>query len=89
MGHLGPKRGQNEVLGPYLAQSALVFDHFAYRGWEWWSLVPDGCQSAEKKLLALKWAHFGLNWALKWVLGNYLNFGLYKMFNIAYSDSFE
>ena len=32
MGHLGPKRGQNEVLGPYLAQSALVFDHFAYRG---------------------------------------------------------
>ena len=31
MGHLGPKRGQNEVLGPYLAQNALVFGHFAYR----------------------------------------------------------
>ena len=29
MGHLGPKRGQNEVLGPYLAQNALAFDSFA------------------------------------------------------------
>ena len=31
MDHLGPKRGQNEVLGPNLAQNALVFGHFAYR----------------------------------------------------------
>ena len=48
-GNLGSKRGQNEVLGPYLAQNALVFVHFAYRDWEWWNLVPDGCQSAKKK----------------------------------------
>ena len=31
MGDLGPKRGQNEVLGHYLALSALVFGDFAYR----------------------------------------------------------
>ena len=31
MVHLGPKKDQNEVLGPYLPQNALVFDHFAYR----------------------------------------------------------
>ena len=30
MGQLGPKRGQNEVLGHFLAQNALVFGDFAY-----------------------------------------------------------
>ena len=30
MGQLGPKRGQNKVLGHFLAQNALVFDDFAY-----------------------------------------------------------
>ena len=30
MGHLGPKRGQNEVLSHYLAQNALVFGDVAY-----------------------------------------------------------
>ena len=27
---LGPKRGQNEVLGHFLVQNALVFGDFAY-----------------------------------------------------------
>ena len=27
---LGPKMGQNEVLGHFLALNALVFDNFAY-----------------------------------------------------------
>ena len=35
-----------------------------------------------KILLALKLAHFGPFRALKWVLGNYFNFGLFHMFNI-------
>ena len=34
MGHLGPKRGQNEVLGHFLAQNASVFGDFAYYGCE-------------------------------------------------------
>ena len=40
----------------------------------------------KENLLALKWAHFGPNWALKRVLVNYLNFGFFNMLNIAYSD---
>ena len=42
-----------------------------------------------KILQALKWAHFGPDWALKWVFGNYLNVGSFGMFNIAYCDYFE
>jgi hypothetical protein len=30
MGHLGLKRGQNEVLGHYLAQNTLVVGDFGY-----------------------------------------------------------
>ena len=30
MGHLGPKRGQNEVLGHFLVQSSFVLADFAY-----------------------------------------------------------
>ena len=48
MGHLGQKRGQNEVLVHYFAQNALVFGDYAYHDWEKRNLVPDGCQSAEK-----------------------------------------
>ena len=33
MGHLGPKRGQNEVLGHFLVQNALGFADFAHCGW--------------------------------------------------------
>ena len=39
--------------------------------------------------LALKWAHFSPNWALKWVFGKYLNFGSFDMFDIVYSDYFQ
>ena len=30
MGQLGPKRGQNEVLGHFLVQNVLVFGDFAH-----------------------------------------------------------
>ena len=30
MGHLGPKRGQNEVLGHFLVQNALFFADSVY-----------------------------------------------------------
>ena len=39
--------------------------------------------------LALKWAHSGPNWALKWVFANYFNFGSFDTFNIAYSVYYE
>ena len=48
MGHLGPKRGQNEVLGHFLGQNALVFADSVYYDWELWYLVASGGQSAEK-----------------------------------------
>ena len=50
MGQLGPKMGQNEVLGHFLVLYALVFAGFAYCG----RLVADGGQRAVKNLLALK-----------------------------------
>ena len=34
MGQLGPKRGQNEVLGHFHVQNALVFADFVYYDWE-------------------------------------------------------
>ena len=34
MGHLGPKRGQNEVLGHFLVQNWLVFADFANYCWK-------------------------------------------------------
>ena len=40
-------------------------------------------------LLALKWAHFGPYSALKWVFGDYFNFGSFYVFNIVYSDYFR
>ena len=40
-------------------------------------------------LLALKRAHFGPNWALKWGFGNYINFGSLDVFNIAYVGYFR
>ena len=42
MGHLGLKRGQNEVLGHYLAQNALVFGDIGYDDQEQLNLGPDG-----------------------------------------------
>ena len=59
MGHLGPKRGQNEVLGHFLAQNALVFADSVFYDCELWYLVASGGQSAEKNLLARKWAELG------------------------------
>ena len=57
MGNLGLKRGQNEVLGHFLIPNALDFADFASYDWELQYLVPNSGQSAEKKLLALKWAN--------------------------------
>ena len=57
MGYLGPKRGQNEVLGHFLIQNALDFADFAYCDWELKYLVPNSGQSAEKKIAGPKWAN--------------------------------
>ena len=86
---LGPKRGQNEVFGHFLVQNAVDFADFAYYDQEWQYLVPNGGQSAEKNFACPKMGPFGPNWALKWVFGNYLNFGSFDMFKIAYSDYFR
>ena len=42
MGHLGPKRGQDEVLGHFLGLYALVFADFEYYDSELLYLVADG-----------------------------------------------
>ena len=49
MGHLGPKRGQDEVLGHFLGQYALVFAGFAYNGSLVLYLLADCGESAEQK----------------------------------------
>ena len=54
MGQLGPKRGQNEVLGHFLIQNALDFADVAYYDREYLYLVPNSGQSTEKKLMAQK-----------------------------------
>ena len=72
MGQLGLKRGQNEVLGHFLVQNALFFADSVYYDWELWYLVPSGGQSAEKKLLALKWAQLGPKRGQNEVLGHFL-----------------
>ena len=48
MGHLGPKRGQNEVIGQFPIQNALDFADSVYYDCELWYLVASGGQSAEK-----------------------------------------
>ena len=65
MGHLGPKRGQDEVLGHFLGQYALVFAGFAYYGSLVLYLVADGGESAEKEFAGPKIDHLGLNLGLK------------------------
>ena len=59
MGHLGPKRGQNEVLGHFHVQNALVFADFAYYDSEVWYLVASAGQSAEKNFVGPKMAQLG------------------------------
>ena len=49
MGNLGLKMDQNDVLGRFLGQYALVFAGFAYCDRELLYLVADGGESAEKK----------------------------------------
>ena len=56
MGHLGLKRGQNEVLGHFLGYYALVFGDYVYNARYLWYLVDNCAQGAENNLLALKWA---------------------------------
>ena len=54
MGQLGPKRAQNEVLGHFLIQNALVFANFAYYDWELWYVIGSGGLSAENIFVGLK-----------------------------------
>ena len=52
-GQLGPKRGQNGVLGHFLVQNALVFADFVFYDPEVY-LVGSGGQSAEKSFVGPK-----------------------------------
>ena len=72
MGHLGPKRGQNEVLGPFLIQNAIDFANFAYYDWEWQYLVPNSGWSAEKNFAGPKMGHLGPKRGQNEVLGPFL-----------------
>ena len=72
MGHLGLKRGQNEVLGHFLGQNALVFADSVYYDWELWYLVASGGQSAEKIFFGPKWAQLGPKRGQNEVLGHFL-----------------
>ena len=49
MGHLGPKRGQNEDLGYFHIENALVFANVAYYDRELRFLVIGGDQSSKQK----------------------------------------
>ena len=86
MGHLGPKRGQNEVLGHFLAQNALVFADSVFYDCELWYPVASGGQSAEKNLLALKWAQLGPKRGQNEVLGHFLVQSSFVLADFAYYD---
>ena len=68
MGHLGPKRGQNEVLGHFLVQNALVLADFVYNDRKLWYLTANGGQSTEKKIAGPNMGQLGPKKGLKWGL---------------------
>ena len=86
MGHLGPKRGQNEVLGHYLAQKALVFRDFGYddskitksRTWSW--------SKCWKKFVGPKMAPLGPKRGQNEVLGHFHVQNALVLANCAYYD---
>ena len=80
----GPRGGQNEVLGHFYVQNALVFANFAYYDRELWYLVVIGGLSAEKNLLALKWAQLGPKRGQNEVLGYFYvqNASVFPIFHI-------
>ena len=57
MGHLGLKRGQDDVLGHFLGHHVLVFAGFAYHDSDLLYLVADGDLSAEKEFAGPKMCH--------------------------------
>ena len=86
MGQLGPKRGQNEVLGHFIVQNALVFADSVYYDCELWYLAASGGQRADKKLLALKWAQLGPKRGQNEVLGHFLVQSSFVLVDFAYYD---
>ena len=80
------KKGQNEVLGHFLCQNALVFADSVYYDWELWYLVASGGQSAEKNLLALKWAQLGPKRGWNEVLGHFHVHNALVFANFTYYD---
>ena len=87
MGHFGLKRGQNEVLGHFHVQNALVCANFAYHDRELWYLVVSGGRSAEKKLSGPKMGHLGPILAQKVVLVGFLEFGWFFLCDIAHNET--
>ena len=86
MGHLGPKRGQNEVLGHFFIQNALDFADFAYCDWELQYLVPYSGQSAEKKFAGPKMGQLGPKRGQNEVLGHFLAQNALVFGDFAYYD---
>ena len=86
MGHLGPKRGQNEVLGHFLAQNASVFADFAYFDWELWYLVASGGQSAEIIFVGPKVGPIKAKKGPNEVLGHFLVQNSFVLADFAYYD---
>ena len=86
MGQLGPKRGQNEVLGHFLVQIALVFADYVHYDGELWYLVASDGQSAEKNLMALKWVQLGPKRGRNEVLGHFHVRNALVFANFAYYD---
>ena len=84
MGHLGPKRGQNEVFGHFWAQNALVFPDFVYYDWKLWYLVASSGQSAGKNFVGPKMGSIRAKKGSKW--GHYLVQNALDFADFAYYD---
>ena len=86
MGHLGPKRGQNEVFGHLFVQNALDFADYAYYDWEQLYLRLDSGQSYEKNFAGPKMGHLGLKRGQNEVFGLFLHQNALDFDDSAYYD---
>ena len=70
-GHFRAKKGQNEVLGHFLGQYALVFGDFAYDARYLWYLIDNCAQGVEKKFAGPKMSPLGPKRGQNEVLGHF------------------
>ena len=86
MGHLGPKRGQNEVFSHFLVLNVLDFADVAYYDREYQYLVPTSDQSAEKEFAGPKMGQLGPERGQNKVLGHSLAQKALVFDDFAYDD---